>query len=29
MQNFNYHQHTYRCKHADYNMTDEDYVQEY
>lgn len=23
MQNFNYHQHTYRCKHADFNMTDE------
>ena len=29
MQNFNYHQHTYRCKHADFNMTDEEYVQEY
>ena len=29
MQNFNYHQHTYRCKHADYNMEDEDYIFEY
>ncbi|MBQ7906502.1 MAG: PHP domain-containing protein [Clostridia bacterium] len=26
MQKFNYHTHTYRCGHADYNMTDEDYV---
>ena len=29
MQNFNYHQHTYRCGHADLDMTDEDYIQEY
>ena len=29
MQNFNFHQHTYRCGHADLNMTDEDYVQQY
>ena len=29
MQNFNYHQHTYRCKHAELNAKDEDYVQEY
>lgn len=29
MQNFNYHQHTYRCKHADLDMKDEDYIQEY
>ncbi len=29
MQNFNYHQHTYRCGHADLNMTDEGYVQQY
>ena len=29
MQDFNYHTHTYRCGHADYNMTDEDYVKEY
>lgn len=29
MQNFNYHTHTYRCGHADYNMTDEDYVKEF
>jgi len=28
MQNFNYHTHTYRCRHADYNMSDEDYVKE-
>lgn len=27
MQNFNYHTHTYRCRHADYNMSDEDYVK--
>jgi len=26
VQKFNYHTHTYRCGHADYNMTDEDYV---
>lgn len=29
MQNFNYHTHTYRCKHADNNMTDEQYVKEF
>ncbi len=29
MQNFNYHQHTYRCGHADLDMSDEDYVLEY
>lgn len=29
MQNFNLHQHTYRCKHADFGMADEEYVQEY
>lgn len=29
MQNFNLHQHTYRCKHADFGMTDEEYIQEY
>lgn len=29
MQNFNYHSHTYRCKHADLDMTDEEYVVNY
>ena len=29
MQNFNFHQHTYRCRHADLRMQDEDYVKEY
>ena len=29
MQNFNYHQHTFRCGHADMDMQDEDYVKEY
>ena len=29
MQKFNYHQHTYRCGHADLDYTDEEYVQEY
>ena len=29
MQKFNYHQHTYRCRHADVDMEDEDYVKEY
>lgn len=29
MQKFNYHQHTYRCGHADLDYRDEDYVQEY
>lgn len=29
MQNFNLHQHTFRCGHADLNMMDEEYVLEY
>ncbi|MBR3295522.1 MAG: PHP domain-containing protein [Clostridia bacterium] len=29
LQDFNYHNHTYRCGHADDAMTDEDYVKEY
>lgn len=29
MQNFNYHTHTYRCGHADMEVTDEEYVKEY
>lgn len=29
MQNFNYHSHTYRCKHADLDMEDEEYIKEY
>lgn len=29
MQKFNYHQHTYRCGHADLYMKDEDYIKEY
>lgn len=29
MQRFNYHSHTYRCGHADLDMSDEEYVQEY
>lgn len=29
MQKFNYHSHTYRCGHADMDMSDEDYVLEY
>ena len=29
MQNFNYHSHTYRCGHAEMNMSDEEYVKEY
>lgn len=29
MQKFNYHQHTYRCVHADLDMKDEEYVKEY
>lgn len=28
-QNFNYHNHTYRCGHADLSMQDEDYIKEY
>lgn len=27
MQNFNYHTHTYRCGHAEANITDEDFVK--
>lgn len=29
MQKFNYHTHTYRCGHADNNLTDEEYVKEF
>lgn len=29
MQKFNYHSHTYRCRHADLDMQDEEYVKEY
>ena len=29
MQNFNYHSHTYRCRHADLDYSDEDYIKEY
>ncbi len=29
MQKFNYHSHTYRCGHAQLDMKDEEYVQEY
>lgn len=29
MQSFNFHQHTYRCKHADFGMTDKEYIEEY
>ena len=29
MQEFNYHSHTYRCKHADLDYTDEEYVKDY
>ena len=29
MQNFNYHTHTYRCGHADPDLTDEDYILEF
>lgn len=29
MQNFNYHSHTYRCKHADLDFKDEEYVKDY
>lgn len=29
MQKFNYHTHTTRCGHADFDMKDEDYVEEY
>lgn len=29
MQKFNYHSHTYRCGHADLEMKEEDYIEEY
>lgn len=29
MQKFNLHQHTFRCRHADFGMEDEEYIQEY
>lgn len=29
MQKFNYHQHTYRCGHAELDMKDEEYIEEY
>lgn len=29
MQNFNYHSHTYRCKHADLDFKDEEYIKDY
>lgn len=29
MQKFNYHSHTYRCRHADLDLTDEEYVIDY
>lgn len=29
MQKFNYHTHTYRCKHADIDYSDDDYVKDY
>jgi histidinol-phosphatase (PHP family) len=29
MQKFNYHSHTYRCKHSDKNYSDEEYVVDY
>lgn len=29
MQKFNYHTHTYRCGHADLNLKDEEYVEEF
>ena len=29
MQEFNYHSHTYRCGHADLDLTDEEYVEAY
>ena len=29
MQNFNLHQHTYRCGHAEMDATDEDYIKDY
>lgn len=29
MQNFNYHTHTYRCSHADLDLTDEEYILDF
>ena len=29
MQKFNFHSHTYRCGHADFDYTDEEYVLDY
>ena len=29
MQNFNYHTHTYRCKHTERNLKDEEIVKEF
>ena len=29
MQKFNYHSHTYRCRHADLDVKDEEYIKEY
>ncbi len=29
MQKFNYHSHTFRCRHADLDLMDEEYIQEY
>lgn len=29
IQDFNYHSHTYRCKHADLDMKDEEYIEHY
>lgn len=29
MQKFNYHTHTYRCGHADLNLKDKEYVEEF
>jgi len=29
MQDFNYHSHTYRCKHADLDFQDEEYIKDY
>lgn len=29
MQKFNYHSHTYRCRHLELEMKDEEHIQEY
>ena len=29
MQNFNYHTHTYRCLHADLDLSDEEYILDF